>query len=329
VKNMKKPTPVIRKAIKAATSGRKPHSWPGGVRVAPQFRMRAGMMRKKRGAGKLSRYQSRTASTYRVVDQAKGPAIYGRTDVYETLHKMGEFQAGQKYHIADFATGVGLVGSKVAGLATQAGAGAHVTFMDVNPKADKIQAAMQKEAPGVPFDIKASDFRRINAADGTFQRAFCRFAIKNMQPDQQNAALREIWRVTSQGGIFVLNDMLSPSGLKDFQNAERRAKNSAGGNPQATHNVPTQKEWIQRLTKAGFKVEDIQFTTSDVHTGDWVNSGQVTENGLRSYYKFLRTAQQRFPGAWKEYKIEWVNHPTKGPGYRIIYPVIYIKCRKP
>lgn len=328
---MAKPNRIVRRLTQRLTRGKKPKAWPGGIRVTRQYKSRVGILKARRTGKKpeTSKYQKRQLRTYATVDQAKGPGIYGRTDVYETLHRLGEFRRGEEYQIADFAAGVGLVGSKVSGLAALEGAKPKVTFFDVTAKTEKIAENMQKEAPGVLFGVRKSDFRKINSADNEFDRSYCRFAIKNMQPDQQNQALREICRVTKHGGVFVLNDMLSPSGLQQFLNAERRAKNSSGGNPNATHHVPTEKEWAQKLRKAGFAVEKIEFTTSVVHTGDWVSSGQVTAKGLKSYYQFLRGAQKKFPGAWEQFQIKWVQNHPKGPGFEIVYPVVYIKCRKP
>ncbi|MDO8624740.1 MAG: class I SAM-dependent methyltransferase, partial [Candidatus Diapherotrites archaeon] len=237
-----KPIPSTKRLVSRLTTGKKTKSWPGGIKAAPQYRTAVGALKNRRSPKPTvsTKYTRRQVRTYTKTDQGQGPAIYSRTDVYETLHRMGDFQKGQPVTIADFACGTGLVGAKVAALAKQSGANPSVTFMDVTPKQEKIAGTAAKEAPGVPIEFLNSDVRRINAPANAFDRTYCRFAIKNLPIDQQVRALQEIFRTTKKGGVFVLNDMLSPSGLQAFQNAERRAKNNAGGNTGATHHVPTE-----------------------------------------------------------------------------------------
>ena len=117
--------------------------------------------------------------------------------------------------------------------------------------------------------------------------------------------------------------MVSPPGLKEFQNIERIEKGKTS-KENTKMNVPTEKEWRIMMGGAGFRVEKAEYTTSHVNTNDWVASGQMKKENLKSYFDFLESARRRWPKAWEEYKIK-----RSGDGYEITYPIILIRAVKP
>jgi len=234
------------------------------------------------------------------------------------LYYLGGFEAGHNYRIADLACGNGLVGLELEKRIQANGSNVQSTFIDLTPEGlAKIPKTQNRE-------IKIGDVRRTNSQTSEFTHTFCRYAIKNMPEHEQRKALREIARITEKGGLFVLQDMVSPEGLKEFQNAERMAKQRTTTPKVTPMNVPTEAEWIRLLNEAGFVVEDIQHTVSNVDTKNWVAEGQMTQKALDQYFRFLKEAKQRWSHSWGEYKI--IEEP--GGNFKITYPVVLFKCRK-
>lgn len=255
---------------------------------------------------------------YERANLLKGPAIYRRGDVYDMLHRLGDFKHGYGWYQAlDLGAGEGPVGRQVAKRARRRGG---ITFLTISDFTGKKLAKIPK---GPMRETRVFDFRRIPLLENSRNRVFVRFAIKNWPEAEQRQSLKEIFRVTKHGGVAVVMDMVSPPGLKGFQNAERQAKNHSAGDFKTINNVPTEAEWIKMIEAAGFNVEAIERTTSHVNTTDWLASNQVVDV-LKEYHSFIEKARTRYPNAWKEYKIKKVgNH------YEITYPVIGFRCRKP
>jgi ubiquinone/menaquinone biosynthesis C-methylase UbiE len=254
---------------------------------------------------------------YKDVIFSKGPETYRSASNYDLLYELGDFERGGSYHIADLACGSGLVGVEVAKRVRKNNGSSKITFIDVVPE------NLSKIRKGLKRDMRVSDVRNIEAEDGEFTHTYCRYAIKNMQPFDQERALKEIFRVTSNDGIFVLQDMVSPEGLKEFQNAERQAKNLAAGDTITKHNVPTEDEWFRLIEDASFMIDETVYRNFSVHTSEWVNSGQMSETGLKSYFDFLEQAKIKWSTSWPEYQIKKLDD-----GYKITYPVIFVKCKK-
>lgn len=267
------------------------------------------------GQKRKNKYAEAQVSRYKDVDFAKGPETYRSASGYDLLYKLGDFKAGGTYHIADLACGSGLVGIELAKRVRKNNGSAKITFVDI------VQENLEKIRKGPKRDMRISDLREINAEDDEFTHSYCRYAVKNLYEEGQIQALGEISRVSEH--IFVLQDMVSPYGLKEFQTRERWAKNAAAGDSVTRHNIPTENEWFEMLENSGFEVDNIIYRTSHVNTSDWVRGKQLTQDGLKVYFDFLEEARKKWPLSWEEYKIGKVED-----GYELTYPVIFIKCKK-
>lgn len=259
-----------------------------------------------------------TVQRYSRVDHLKGPATYRLPSGYDLLYRLGGFKKGGNYRILDAAAGKGLVGLEVAKRVKKSGSRATTAFFDLT------EANLRKIRPYKAQRLKVvSDLIAVGLKSNIFTHAYCRYAIKNLQYPLQMIALKELFRVTKPSGVFILQDMVSPPGLKEFQNIERVEKGKTSKENTKMH-VPTEKEWKTMLGSAGFRVEKVEYTTSHVNTNDWVASGQMKKENLKSYFDFLENARGRWPKAWEEYKIK-----RSGDGYEITYPVILIRAVKP
>ncbi|MFH1256752.1 MAG: methyltransferase domain-containing protein [Candidatus Diapherotrites archaeon] len=255
---------------------------------------------------------------YAVVQHAAGPKTYSDPKGYDLLYQFAKFGRGEQ-RILDLMSGGGLVGKEIGKRLEQDQIPSKTMFVDITrPQLAKIEQNPNRlRAVGRAFNIPAKA--------NSFGRVFCRYGIKNYQPAEQLEILKEIFRVTERGGGLVIQDMVSPSGLKGFMHAERLAKNLAGGDTKTQNNVPTKKEWARLLKRAGFRVEEIsEKETSHVNTNDWVSSKQLTQEQLKSYFAFLENVKNTNPAAWKKFSIK-----RAGGGYEITYPLILIRAVKP
>ncbi|MBU0636343.1 class I SAM-dependent methyltransferase [Candidatus Micrarchaeota archaeon] len=276
---------------------------------------RAGQQGRKR-----TDFRTGTARKYATVVHAKGPAIYRRTDVYNTIARMMGVKRGQLgVKLVDLGSGRGLVGSKVAAALRKRGASVIPSFIDLSP------GALSEVARGPLRATHAADLRRTLRWENTYTHAVSRFAVKNVPQKEQMIILRETNRIMKRGGVFVLMDMVSPEGLQEFQNAERIAKNHATGDFFTRNNVPTEKGWRKMMQQAGFNVTEVEMTTSKVNTRDWVKSNQMPAGKVREYVQALERLLERFPDARRAYQIKKVG----GDHYEITYPVMIMKAVKP
>jgi ubiquinone/menaquinone biosynthesis C-methylase UbiE len=252
---------------------------------------------------------------YKNVAFSDGPSSYRESSNYDLLYILGDFKRGGVYHIADLACGSGLVGIEVARRIRRYKGSVRITFIDI------VSENLNKIRKGPNRKTGLADLRSIKAKDGEFSHTYCRYAIKNMQYDDQILSLKEICRVTDE--IFILQDMYSPLWLKEFQNNERWAKNLAAGDRITKNNVPTETEWKKMHEKAGFKIEKIERRRYKAHTSDWVKSNQIATQNLRIYFDFLERAKKKWPRSWEDYEIKKYRS-----GYELTYPVIFLKCKR-
>ena len=253
---------------------------------------------------------------YKNVAFSNGPSSYRQASNYDLLYILGDFRQKGIYHIADIACGSGLVGIEVAKRIRRNKGITRITFIDIVPE------NLNKIRKGSNREIRLADLRNIRAKDSEFTHTYCRYAIKNMQFDDQIRSLKEIHRVTDR--IFVLQDMCSPQGLKEFQDKERWAKNMSAGDKVTKHNVPTDDGWKKMLEAVGFNIEKTEYRRYKVHTSEWVKSNQMKKENLKFYFDFIEKAKTKWPRSWTDYRIQKV-----GEGYEISYPVFFIKCKKP
>jgi len=271
----------------------------------------------KKRANVTERAVAAQRKRYAGVDHAKGPASYWKASGYDLLYKFAMFERGKKHNVLDLMSGAGKVGKEMAKRAQKNHCSVFTTFCDITPHFLK---SIRKTWTRTTRERSA--FRTLEW-EGNFQRVFCRYGIKNYTPSEQVNLLKEIARVLSPGGRFILQDMVSPEGLRGFMNAERRAKARTAGDRVSKPNLPTEREWRRMIAKAGMEVEDVAYTTSKVNTNDWVASGQMSADKVRGYISFLERAMAKDPRIKKAFKIT-----KKGKHYEIIYPVILIRAAK-
>ncbi len=254
---------------------------------------------------------------YAEVKHRVGPATYWKASGYDLLYKFAGFERGKQYRVLDLMSGAGLVGREIAKRAQKNRCRIYTTFIDISAK----QLAKIKET--WTRSVKMKSAFQTEEWEGNFQRVFCRYGIKNWPARQQPMLLKEIARLMPLGGRFILQDMVSPPGLRHFMNAERGAKAKAAGDTVSKLNIPTEAEWKRMIKKAGLRVEGVTYTTSKVNTKNWVESGQMTAEAVKSYVDFLSRAIEKNQGIKKALKIK-----KRGSQYEITYPVILIRAAK-
>ncbi|MDP6670719.1 MAG: class I SAM-dependent methyltransferase [archaeon] len=254
---------------------------------------------------------------YARVQLSKGPATYWKSSGYNLLYRFAQFEPGKRYNMVDLMSGAGLFGKNMAKRAQKAGCTVTTTFVDITPEQlAKIRPTWTRATKNRPT------FKTLEL-EGSYHRVLTRYGIKNYQPKEQLKLLKEAARLLSPGGKFVMQDMVSPEGLRGLMNAERRAKNRATGETITRPNLPTEKQWVRMIKQAGMAVEEITYSTSTVNTKNWVDSKQLTEDGVRQYISTLEKIMGKDPRLKKALKIK-----KRGNHYEITYPLILIRAGK-
>ena len=254
---------------------------------------------------------------YAKVQLSKGPKTYWGASGYNLLYRFAKIEPGKRYNMVDLMSGAGLLGKNMAKRAQKAGCTVTTTFVDITPKQlAKIRPTWTRATRN------RSTFRTLEW-EGSYHRVLTRYGIKNYQPAQQLKLLKEAARLLSPGGKFVMQDMVSPEGLRGLMNAERRAKNEATGETVTRPNLPTERQWVRMIEQAGMKVEEITYSTSKVNTKNWIDSKQLTEDGVRQYISTLEKIMKKDPRLKKALKIK-----KRGKHYEITYPLILIRAGK-
>jgi len=251
---------------------------------------------------------------YDRVEFQKGPVIYSRSDLYDAMFQLGDFnmQREEPYIIMDAMCGAGLVGKEISKRLADQELAHLVHYVDV------AEEKLRKLAAEGNVTTKASVFELPYEQD-FFDRVYSRFGVKNYPPEEQKDIFRRFRFVMRPDGIFVLCDMESPRGAYEFMQAERREKHKYTGLEGGEPHIPTRDLWFQLLRESGLEPQRVSETKSYVTTTDWVNSKQMTEDDLVKMNAFLLAA----PGAAKRE----LNIREDGGLVKIDYPVVVISAK--
>ena len=227
--------------------------------------------------------EANTGKHYDKVNYRKGPKIYSSKKIHNLIFKLGKFSArNEPYNILDAMCGEGLVGKEVSKRLKARAINHEMNFLDLTKK--KL-AKLRKQGMKV---IVASIFK-IPCKNGTFDRAYARFGVKNYQKSKQMLILKEFRRVLKPRGIFVLIDLESLPETYGFMQEERKMKNKYADLKGKPH-IPTREMWIEMLRENNFEPIYTGKTVSKVTTSDWVKSGQMSHENLRKLNSFLLSA---------------------------------------
>lgn len=164
--------------------------------------------------------------------------------------------------VLDVATGAGHTAALIAP------AVAHVTATDLSPEMIFETAKLFASKGLNNVDTAVADVEALSFADQSFDAVTCRIAPHHFLDIEK--AISEIARVLKPGGVFVLEDSVSPQAksLDRFVNTLEKLRDP-------THiRAYTKREWRRMLIHAGFKISRLQNYRKTHEIEDWMsNSG--------------------------------------------------------
>lgn len=194
--------------------------------------------------------------------------------------------------VLDVATGAGHTAALIAP------AVAHVTASDLSPEMIEQAKKMFASKGLANADAVVADVEALAFPDGSFDAVTSRIAPHHFLDIEK--AVAEIARVLKPGGVFVLEDSVSPPSkrLDRFVNSLEKLRDP-------THiRAYTKREWRRMLIDAGFRVLRTELYRKTHNIEDWMsNSGCSEELKERVRKAFLQA-----PDVAKEhYAIEIEN----------------------
>ncbi len=224
-----------------------------------------------------------TGEHYSGVELRKEPAIYTKAKLYDAMFAAGDFRP---FRVLDAMCGEGLVGKEISKRAADRALPHKMHYCDV---AHGKLVKLRQEGN----EVVEADTRVLPYVDGSFDRVYTRFGVKNYPPDEQRRILTEFRRILrAPGGILVLTDMESPEDAYEFMQQERREKHSYTRLEGSEPHIPTRAMWLDMLRECGLTPREIRENTSYVTTTDWVKSNQMTAENLEKMNAFLLAAPE-------------------------------------
>lgn len=249
---------------------------------------------------------------YDAVDFPRGPAIYSSAGLYDAMFELGDFTPrGGSYVVLDAMCGAGLVGKEMEKRLRDRKISHTIHFFDLAEK--KIEDLRNQG-----YDARVCSVFDIDYMQGSFDREYSRFAVKNYPSNDQVDIFRKFRHILKPDGIFVLCDMESPKEAYEFMQAERREKHKYTRLEGSEPHIPTRQLWFQLLHEGGLEPKRVSETKSYVTTIDWVKSNQMTAEDLEELNAFMLAAPEN---ARQSLNIREENGLVK-----IDYPVVVISA---
>lgn len=184
-------------------------------------------------------------------------SAYVESDVHragEDLETLADW-CGDATRALDVATGAG----HTAGAVLERGV-ADVVATDAAPS---MVATAEAEFPGVRGAVV--DAERLPFDDDAFDAVTCRIAAHHF-PDPA-AFVREVARVTEDGGVFALEDNVAPEddALDEFLNGVERLRDESHARS------CRESEWREWLADAEFDIEEALVVKKTIDYRDWVD----------------------------------------------------------
>lgn len=248
-------------------------------------------------------------------DFDKGPATYTDRGLLDSIHCATGLSARSDIaFVVDLMSGPGKV---ALGMQERSSQHRYAVLDNNQGVLDKITQPVQK---------MLADIRNLSAAvvDGTVDVATVRYGLKDIPKDQQPKVLAGINEMLKSGGVLVVADMFSSVGAKEFNNRQHSLKQQFNGRNivrEGECHIPTEAEWIEMLTQAGFGAEIFDHYISRVTTSDWVKGKQITDEQRAQMDALILSAPEDVK---REFNIRQEENDV-----RIDFPVVIIKAVKP
>ncbi|MBP9690912.1 class I SAM-dependent methyltransferase [Candidatus Woesebacteria bacterium] len=265
-------------------------------------------------------------------DFAAGPSTYTDSAFLRSIYEVtGIQEANSQLMIADLMSGPGKLGLGMKELAKGNELNHHFFFLDL---------ALNQLQQIMPSDTSirvGADARMLPIENGSLDVVTARYSIKDLPPNDQVTALREIRRVLRPGGTLVIADMVAFPDTKEWLNKQHSLKQELGGrNPkfEGKCHIPTAEEWLSIVEQSGLKPTIRPFTESSpyyysrVTTKSWLTGKQFSGSDEEQRKKLLK--MNRFIlSAPKEIVSAFNIRQEQNAGEEIVkidYPVVLIQA---
>ncbi len=211
---------------------------------------------------------------YRKIAKRWGSEEYAgirRDDMIPKLIKLMELEnlAGSS-KVLDVMCGTGIVEKTIITELKKIGASCQLYFLDFSREMlDQINISLTK--------IIEADVRSIPFPDNYFDRIILRGSLHDLDKESQQEAIREIFRVLKQDGVFVLSGFCASKENQFYYNLLVNYKDELSGHKDANleRYFPTKGEYEILLKEAGFTISEI--TLEYISTITYWKEGELGE----------------------------------------------------